>query len=60
MTKESKPKSTGKADPQEATATPVPQQGTQIHAGNVPVVTVRILDEIRIQLGRIADALEKK
>jgi hypothetical protein len=59
MTKESKSKSTGKADPQVATETPVPP-GMQIHAGNVPVVTARLLDCIAQTLDRIADALEKQ
>jgi hypothetical protein len=53
-----KSKSTGKADPQEATETPVP--GTQIHAGNVPVVTAKLLDCIANSVERIADALEKQ
>ena len=35
-----------------------PQQ-IQIHAGNVPVVTVKLLDEINKTLTRIALALEK-
>jgi hypothetical protein len=38
---------------------PAPNQGTQIHAGNIPVVTVKLLDEINNTLKRIATALEK-
>ena len=59
MTKQSKPKSTGKADPQVATETPVPP-GMQIHAGNVPVVIARLLDQAVHELQRIATALEKQ
>ena len=59
MTKESKSKSTGKADPQVATEPPVPS-GMQIHAGNVPVVIARLIDQAVHELQRIADALEKK
>jgi hypothetical protein len=65
---ESKPKDkpTGKAvrhtkgeDPKPTEKAPVPNQGTQIHAGNIPVVTVKLLDEINNTLKRIATALEK-
>ena len=67
---ETKPKSTGKAvrdvkgdDTTEKKPVPKitgePNQGTQIHAGNIPVVTCKLLDEINTTLKRIAIALEK-
>ena len=62
-----KPKPTGKAvrdmkgeDPKPTENQPVPPQGTQIHAGNIPVVTCKLLDEINTTLKRIATALEKR
>lgn len=64
---ESKPKpTTGKsvrdvkgADPKPTEKQPAPNPGVQIHAGNVPVVTCKLLDEINSTLKRIATALEK-
>lgn len=68
---ESKPKTTGKAvrDVKGDTTekNPVPKiagegenpNQVQIHAGNVPVVTCKLLDEINNTLKRIATALEK-
>lgn len=52
-------KATEEAVPPKATEKePVPNQ-TQIHAGNIPVLTVKLLDGIYTELKRIADALEK-
>ena len=38
---------------------PAPNLGTQIHAGNIPVITCKLLDELNNTLKRIAIALEK-
>ena len=40
------------------TAKPVPEQ-TQVHQGNIPVLTIRLIDKGVAYLGRIAVALEK-
>ena len=46
-----------KGQPEAPTAKPESNQ-IQIHAGNVSVLTVRMLDEINKSLNRIAKALE--
>ena len=48
-----------KAEDKATEKDPALNQGTQIHAGNIPVVTVKLLDEINKSLTRIAIALEK-
>jgi len=52
-------KSTAKAVPAKPTEQATESSQTQIHAGNIPVLTVKILDNIYTELKRIADALEK-
>ena len=56
------PQTTGKAvrsTKGEPTATPESDNRAQVHQGNIPVLTIRLIDKGVAHLGRIADALEK-